>query len=234
MNGTASKTVEITHAAVSSWKEKKDFLHSKMSVLINENSMVLDAGCGELDSWGFHHMVECLIGCDVDRNSIRDNKEITFGVVADLESHVFHPSKFDLVLSCNVVEHLQYPDRFIANAAEWLKPGGYIFIAAPNRNSPFGLLACLLPLRIKRALMRLFGKELKNEVHYYRLNTSSVLVSTLSSKGFRDIHITLINRLFKYPHIFGKMDFFCYQLCKSKFFSRFSNALLCIATKTTH
>ncbi len=47
----------------------------------------------------------------------------------------FPDASFDLVLAADVVEHVDDPARFVAEAARVLSPGGLLFLATPNRYS---------------------------------------------------------------------------------------------------
>jgi 2-polyprenyl-3-methyl-5-hydroxy-6-metoxy-1,4-benzoquinol methylase len=42
------------------------------------------------------------------------------------------PELFDLILMCEVIEHVAHPDQFLARAASLLKPGGRIVLTTPN------------------------------------------------------------------------------------------------------
>jgi SAM-dependent methyltransferase len=44
------------------------------------------------------------------------------------------PGRYDLVFSCDTLEHVQLPARFVANVYRALKPGGSAFITYPNEN----------------------------------------------------------------------------------------------------
>ena len=41
-------------------------------------------------------------------------------------------TRYDLIFSCDTVEHVPHPDRFFANVYQLLKPGGRAFITFPN------------------------------------------------------------------------------------------------------
>ena len=50
----------------------------------------------------------------------------------DLQSAGFPDESFDMVSARHVIEHIPDPDRFIAEIARILKPGGYFYIRTPN------------------------------------------------------------------------------------------------------
>lgn len=57
-------------------------------------------------------------------------------------------SRFDLVISRDVLEHVHSVPRALANIYAYLKPGGRAVISLSGRYSAFGLLNMLLPRRV--------------------------------------------------------------------------------------
>ena len=71
---------------------------------------------------------------------------------------------FDVVYSCNVLEHVQEPKRVIEESVRVLKPGGWLFFVVPNYGSfwegHYGLLwVPYLTHALARWYVRLFGKD---------------------------------------------------------------------------
>ena len=99
-----------------------------------------------------------------------------------LEDIVFN-EKFDLVISCGVLEHVQEPQKFLASISENLKAGGYLYLTVPNATS----------------FHREVGLEMKmiNEIHelteqdhrvgHFRYYDFDTLESELHQAGF-EIH----------------------------------------------
>ncbi len=98
---------------------------------------IADFGCGrgwlanKLSQYGF------VTGFDISEKSIQNAKnsfsEIQFHCLdasGEIPPH-FHKS-FDLVISSEVIEHIQDQETYIKNFSELLKPGGQFILTTPN------------------------------------------------------------------------------------------------------
>jgi len=150
-----SERVEIGYVSLSSHRETVDFLRGKLLPLVNAGALVLDAGCGEHNRLIDKRNVGKLIGCDVNEDAIQRNKSISEGIVRDLENLDFSDNTFDLLMSYDVIEHIERPELFIEGVARMLKKRGRLFLVTPNRNSIFGIVARVIPCRLKKILLRL-------------------------------------------------------------------------------
>ena len=173
----------------------------------------------------------CWVGSDANFRSLKDNNQITFGVVSDIQQQGFRRETFDLIVSNDVVEHLENPRSFVKACHRMLKGKGHLVIATPNLNSLYGILAAITPHWVKQILFKsIFGVGCTNEVHYYRLNTPGVLQSALRENGFSDVSVTVLNKLSS-----GRMArllwSWYYHLCKLPFVRKFSGGIFCIARK---
>ena len=56
-------------------------------------------------------------------------------VACAAEALPFPDGSFDVVAASDVIEHVEDPRRFVAEAARVLRPGGMLFLATPNRYS---------------------------------------------------------------------------------------------------
>jgi SAM-dependent methyltransferase len=93
----------------------------------------------------------------------------------------------DLSLADFVVEHIPEPDRFFAEAARVIKPGGHIAIRTINRSSYLGVAARLVPSGLHRGVLRRAQPERKTEDVFptvYRANTRKALSAALAGAGF--------------------------------------------------
>jgi 2-polyprenyl-3-methyl-5-hydroxy-6-metoxy-1,4-benzoquinol methylase len=142
---------------------------------------VLDWGCG-------HGQITDLMrrrGIDVTAFDYRAGSEPT--VVAlehfpEIDAHVsgdpvllpFESAAFDTVLSCGVLEHVQYPERSLAELHRVLRPGGRLLVyKLPNRSSYL------------EAIARRAGMYYHGALEYDRVYTRRSAVALLRGQGFR-------------------------------------------------
>ena len=98
---------------------------------------VLDAGAGE--GYGAAMLAEgaqSVTGIDLEPDVVdhaaASYPSVTFRT-ADLLAMPFEDASFDAVVSLQVIEHLQIPQRFVAECARVLRDRGILIIATPNR-----------------------------------------------------------------------------------------------------
>lgn len=221
---------EISYKSFPDYKSTTGYLRKQIASYVTAQSRVLDAGCGEYNRLLDKSSIEKLIGCDIDSSAIRNNKDISEGIVADLENLTLSENDFDLVMSYDVIEHLDNPERFVESAARMLKRDGHIFVITPNRNSLFGFVAWLIPYTIKKIILKILGISSKNTIHRYRLNTIASIATCLETCGFGNIQITVMNNLPSSKRL-RQLFFPYYILCKFPFFRRFGASLFFVATK---
>jgi len=75
---------------------------------------------------------------------------------SDAECLPVRSSTFDVALCLQVLEHTPFPERIVAEIARVLRPGGYLFLAAPNMLGRSGFSRTL------RAARGMFSGEFKH------------------------------------------------------------------------
>jgi SAM-dependent methyltransferase len=93
---------------------------------------VLDFGCGS--GYGAHSLARehsPVVGIDRIRPDA-ENRSGPHFVQADLRHAPLAPHSFELVLSFQVIEHLEDPAPYLANIARALAPGGLAILTTPN------------------------------------------------------------------------------------------------------
>lgn len=225
------RPVKVFRIPLRNYPALLSYLRECIVPLFDNKSVVLDSGCGAGNSLLFGDMVEQLVGVDLDGAVIRSNKDIDSGVVGDIEELPFADNKFDLVMSVDVMEHLERPDLFVKEVSRVLKRGKYFFFTTPNRKSLFGTAARLLPNKTIKLLTRLINRKATiNDVHYYRLNTVSQIEETLMTFGFHDICVVLLDKLPSNPRL-RLLLLPDYLLGRFNLIHHYSIGLLCIARK---
>lgn len=103
------------------------------------NKRVLDLGCGE--GYGSNILskyASAVVGVDIDEATINHAaakyREIKIKFVQSSVLEVpFRNHEFDVVVSYEVLEHIEEHDRYIAEIKRLLKPEGIFFVLTPNK-----------------------------------------------------------------------------------------------------
>jgi len=91
---------------------------------------ILDVACGS----GYGTAMLGAVGVDVSLEALRyARRHPAPYVAADAARLPFADAAFDAVVSFETIEHLADPDRFVAECARVLKPGGRLLVSTPNR-----------------------------------------------------------------------------------------------------
>jgi ubiquinone/menaquinone biosynthesis C-methylase UbiE len=111
---------------------------------VTKSTKILEIGCGDGALCGLlYKTFGCSIsGLDPSPDGIKFSQEKflqqkftgTF-IVADGYTFPFDPGAFDIVLCCDVIEHLQKPDAMVKEMHRLLMPGGHAIITTPIRTN---------------------------------------------------------------------------------------------------
>ena len=122
---------------------------------------VLDygAGRGKNNLLDLRELVTYVAGADVDEEvlqnpHIHERKVIFPGCPLD-----FQDDQFDLIFSCNVLEHIGDPEPVFSEIRRVLKPGGLFISKTTNKNHYVALIARVTPLWFHKRFNRLRGRE---------------------------------------------------------------------------
>lgn len=111
-----------------------------------ETLRVLEAGCGSTSHLDLGPKAS-VIGIDISADQLAQNLHLKEKIVGDLETFPLQPDDFDVIVCWDVLEHLNRPEKALANFVRAIKPGGIIVIAVPNLTSIKGLVTKLTPYR---------------------------------------------------------------------------------------
>ncbi len=114
------------------------FIESKLSF---DGRRVLDFGCGT--GYNTYYLAECqspaeVVGLDISEDCIGYCRQHyahlnTSYHVRDCLVHDPGLGEFDIVISCEVIEHVADQEQFLDVLGRYLKPDGTAFITTPNR-----------------------------------------------------------------------------------------------------
>ncbi|MCL6589618.1 MAG: class I SAM-dependent methyltransferase [Firmicutes bacterium] len=145
----------------------------------------LGAGAGVVPELNFKGLAGRVVGLDPDprvmQNPYLDEAFIGTGMAMP----GFRDGQFDLIICCNVLEHLETPLPFFTECLRVLRPGGLFITKTPNRAHYVPLLARLTPAAFHRALNRKRGREEKDTFPtFYRCNTLKTQKAVAGKAGF--------------------------------------------------
>jgi SAM-dependent methyltransferase len=104
-----------------------------------ENACILDVGCGlGLYVQRFRDLSDNVHGVDIDPDKVRQAGELLPNIRQASAEHLPYPDNtFDVVLSHEVLEHVDDDVAAAREAYRVLKPGGRLIVFVPNRFYPF-------------------------------------------------------------------------------------------------
>lgn len=193
----------------SSNKEQKDYFREKLDKIypkfktggyffrkylkkyINNNSTILDAGCGNNGILSeFKFTPRLIIGVDVNKKLLEENKIVNKKIIANLEHIPSNSNLVDVVVSEFVLEHLRNPSLALKEISRVLKPGGVFIFITPNIINPIMTLSKIFPHTIHTFLrVTLLKKEEETHFTYYRANTYRKLLRLGKLAGFQHCEI---------------------------------------------
>lgn len=107
-----------------------------------ENALNLGTGEGDYDRM-IAGYCQNLTACDINAEDVAHARAVNEGVpnlryetnnALDLS---YADASFDLLISCEVIEHVGQPEQMIREIARVLRPGGYAILTFPSREFPF-------------------------------------------------------------------------------------------------
>jgi len=106
------------------------------------SALNLGTGEGDYDRMLAQHCTQ-LIGCDVNEEDLAHAQQLN----ADVPNLQYEPNNalalsypdasFDLIVSCEVIEHVGQPDKMVQEIARVLRPNGLAIMTFPSREFPF-------------------------------------------------------------------------------------------------
>ncbi len=155
----------------------------------------LDVGCGYqvLPFWALSEeaqrelvsSVGLLAGVDVDKR-IKDHPLLTYRIAGLGGALPFREQAFDLVTANMVIEHIEEPQKFLADVGRVLRPGGRFLLHTPNILFWLTFIAYLTPDAIKKPIIWRLEQRRAEDVFptRYTMNTPWRIERLAQQAGF--------------------------------------------------
>ncbi len=168
--------------------------HALVAAALEDAAEVVEVGCGDGAvapfPWRLFPHVR-LLGLDPDPAAARHPfAERVLAPEASgrwpLEDHCA-----DLLLARYVLEHVEHPEAFLAEARRVLRPAGRFLFLTPNRLHPAAMVSRCLPVSLKRRVLGATRGVDEEDVFptWYRLNTAGEIARLLNRAGFREVRL---------------------------------------------
>ena len=127
-------------------------------------------------------------------------------VQADLQSLPFRDDSFDLVISCETLEHLECPERGIRELVRIARNNAELYLTIPNYFNLMGLALIYRKLRGKD--VRLFGQPIDHPFLFFRVVhlLNKFRVEVLKTEARRVLQIPLLKRRPLYIQLFDNAN----------------------------
>jgi ubiquinone/menaquinone biosynthesis C-methylase UbiE len=126
-----------------------NYAKEHLNKLDTAGKSILEIGCGRggFTRYLMQHYLSIgkVYACDYAESAIRigEEKMPSTGKLTwqkeDIMALSFNDETFDIVVSCETVEHVPDPKKAIFELFRVLKPGGYMILTCPNYFNPFGI-----------------------------------------------------------------------------------------------
>lgn len=161
---------------------------------LTPQSSILDlgAGAGIVTQMNFRDHAARVCGIDLDPR-VAENPYLHEGKVADGQCIPYDGELFDVVVSDNVLEHLDEPLKVLNEVARVLKPDGYFLAKTPNRWHYMPTIARLTPHAFHRFYNRLRGRAAVDTFPTrYRANSIGQMRKLAAASGFEITRLELV------------------------------------------
>ena len=171
------------------WDDKL-FREYVLRVLRADDKLLdLGAGSGRVSEMNFRGIVSCACGVDPDAR-VMDNPYLDDAKIGVGEKIDYPTSFFDVVISDNVLEHLDTPGLTFLEINRVLKPGGLFLFKTPNKYHYMPLVAALTPTWFHKLFNRARGRREDDTFPTrYRANSTKQVTRLARSSGFEIIEL---------------------------------------------
>jgi SAM-dependent methyltransferase len=170
------------------------YAYAEQLISLLDGKRWLDLGCGHhvFPDWMKVEQTQALgsagriTGIDLDWEGLRKHPGIRDKVFGDLQRLPFAAGSFDVVSANMVVEHLEDPERILAEIKRVLTPGGVFLFHTPNLYHWGIVLARCVPDKLKKAIIGFLENRREEDVFptHYRMNSAAVIRRLAKRSGF--------------------------------------------------
>lgn len=152
----------------------------------------LGAGAGSVAEMDLRGLPAVVHGVDPDPR-VLTNPYVDQGRIGQGEALPYADGLFDVVVSNNVLEHLENPVQVFREVARVLKLGGTFICKTPNRRHYVPVIAAHTPYGFHRWINRRRGRDEEDTFPtHYRANTPEAIRALAAESGFAIADVLLI------------------------------------------
>ena len=133
--GTSRATTGLTWPTTSGASSPSSIVIRSLLKRYRARGPMLDAGCGT--GLNLSSMPSGSVGLDINPRNlalIRSRLPDRMAVEGDIENMPFGDAAFETVVCTEVLEHVPYPERALAEIRRVLRPGGLLLGSVPSRS----------------------------------------------------------------------------------------------------
>jgi SAM-dependent methyltransferase len=162
----------------------------------------MGAGAGILPQMNFRDLATDVQGVDLNPRVVT-NPHLHAGHIANAEATPFADAVFDLVISDNVVEHLENPDAVFREAFRVLKPGGHFLFKTPNVSHYMAAISRVTPTSFHQFYNAMRGRSSEDTFPtVYRANSRAAIQALARRTGFAIDYVSITESRPEYLRIF--------------------------------
>lgn len=151
---------------------------------------ILDVGCGNGNYTSIFNINNNKVyGLDIADYRLNQYKKDFKFKLYEGKNFPFSNNFFDLIVSFDVIEHVENDNLFIKEIYRVLKTGGRVFLGTPNKNRLSILLKKLIGRPVFYPLVISRNTELGDLIHI-REYTNSELMELFNRNDFKNIKVT--------------------------------------------
>lgn len=102
---------------------------------VTSATRVLDAACGDGQHYGLHlaSRAKEYLGLDISEAALHGAEAAGLKVRRqDFDMPFAELPQFDVVVACEIIEHLPHPERLLSSLRDSVRPGGVLLASVPN------------------------------------------------------------------------------------------------------